>query len=271
MIILKSLLYINIFLFCITNIKCQNIIIYKDDILFKTLIDTSVKPLFEHTFYYRLKKKLPDGQYIVYNSNRKQVNANDFLLFKGQYLDSLREGLFEFYDEYSTDKTNNLILKETYQKGNLNGLYVEYNKLFKLHEGIYLNGSKCGNFISYDKKGSVKSVSYFEKDLIKSYTDYNGKKIHSMGLINYDVYLGEYRYYDENENLKFETYYDKNNIVKIVEYYKNGIIKKISEGEFLDSQIDIALPIEIIVLTPLLKGKLVEFNENGKIISQINK
>jgi hypothetical protein len=172
-------------LFTLNSKYCytQIFIIYKDDSLFKTIIDTNKISVFENNFRFKLKNKLPSGTYIVYNTSRTSKEArqdsNRFLIFKGDFKDSLREGQFEFYDEHIKRKIPNLTLSETYKNGLLHGSYSEYNSSEKHYVGFYQNGKKEGFFITYNDKKEVTDIYYYEFDIKKSSVTYENNILYS--------------------------------------------------------------------------------------------
>lgn len=250
----------------------QLVAVYKNDSLFNTIIDSNKKTFFVNSFHYKLKDKLPSGTYIIYNTNRVKGNKSlsAFILFKGTFKDSLREGVFEFYDENYKGKPSKLILKETYKNGILHGSYIEYNSSGKYYEGFYQNGKKDGFFITYNDGKVISSIAYYKNDIKKNSATYKNNILYSTENELLDNKLEQKIFYP-NGNIYAYLLYENNKPIRMSEYYEDGIIKSDKIGEFLNTATDIQFSLEVILSKPIYKGKTTLFDTKGNITSEVIK
>ncbi|GIV44994.1 MAG: hypothetical protein KatS3mg035_2117 [Bacteroidia bacterium] len=181
----------------------QTIYIFRDDSLLKTKylggFENSLNQPYIITPFFDLKERLPDGEYIVVNVNRKdsaKKDLNKYIEIKGQYKDSLRHGRFEYYRTFKIKGKwkNNLTHIYTYKRGLLDGYYVSKNPLYKLYEGYYKDGKRHGIFITYDfRSGEIEEICVYIEDTLKYRVEF---KEGEMQPIEIDPQIFEYKIYD---------------------------------------------------------------------------
>lgn len=253
----------------------QTFIIFKDDTLFKKVIDT----IFVNNIYfireYKFKDSLPDGNYFVYNINRpKSSNSkiHSFLILKGVFRNLQRNGVFEYYQ---SDENNNkskeadLIVKENYKNGLLNGTIIKYKNKHLIYEGYYSNGLKEGFFRYYDSEGRLQSNSFYINGKEVSWMYYKDSIVSSYGNnLNNDT--TEVKLFDKKENIWALIIFYNNIPKKTIEYYENGNIKCLKEGLFKISNDNAYIDLMQLVKSPLISGRTINYDENMKIISVID-
>jgi antitoxin component YwqK of YwqJK toxin-antitoxin module len=161
----------------------NKIIVFRDDtILQQKLMGRFENKLNQHYYgspIYDFKEKLPDGQYIYVSINRQdstKVNFENFILIKGHFKDSLRNGKFEYYGYCGTgrkiNKNRNLSEIFNYHNGLLNGYYMAANCENILFEGNYKLGNRDGFFYTYDAYGILMKIEVFRNDTLQYFSTY---------------------------------------------------------------------------------------------------
>ncbi|GIV45108.1 MAG: hypothetical protein KatS3mg035_2231 [Bacteroidia bacterium] len=181
----------------------QTIYIFRDDSLLKTKylggFENSLNQPYIITPFFDLKERLPDGEYIVVNVNRKdsaKKDLNKYIEIKGQYKDSLRNGRFEYYRTFKINGKwkNKLTDIYTYKRGLLDGYYVSMSSLYKLYEGYYKDGKRHGIFITYDfRSGEMEEICVYIEDTLKYRVEF---KEGEMQPIEIDPQIFENKIYD---------------------------------------------------------------------------
>ncbi|GIV45132.1 MAG: hypothetical protein KatS3mg035_2255 [Bacteroidia bacterium] len=181
----------------------QTIYIFRDDSLLNKKylgrFENSLNQPYIITPFFDLKERLPDGEYIVVNVNRKDSAKKDlkkYIEIKGQYKDSLRNGRFEYYRTFKINGKwkNNLTHIYTYKRGLLDGYYVSMNPLYKLYEGYYKDGKRHGIFITYDfRSGEMEEICVYIEDTLKYRVEF---KEGEMQPIEIDPQIFENKIYD---------------------------------------------------------------------------
>lgn len=147
---------------------CQEIIYIDDSI--NVAIDSS-----SYTEIKTLPRKLKDGKYILVNIKSKdsnRINLNKNKLVEGEYKDSLRQGVFNYYSPNYLIFNSKIFVKkvETYDKGLLNGYFGIFNESGEIaYEGYYKNNKKHGFFIRY-KSDKIVSIKLFEEGVLKYFS-----------------------------------------------------------------------------------------------------
>lgn len=181
----------------------QTIYIFRDDSLLNKKylgrFENSLNQPYIITPFFDLKERLPDGEYIVVNVNRKdsaKKDLNKYIEIKGQYKDSLRNGRFEYYRTFKINGKwkNNLTHIYTYKRGLLDGYYVSMSSLYKLYEGYYKDGKRHGIFITYDfRSGEMEEICVYIEDTLKYRVEF---KEGEMQPIEIDPQIFENKIYD---------------------------------------------------------------------------
>jgi len=174
------------------------------------------------------------------------TNSGEKCLCKSKYTTrfDVRHGKFEEY-------IKNIITKEgTYYLGHYEGKIIIYsynhkeNKSFKQYEYNYKNGKKEGEYIEYNQKGEIVSLTNYKNDLIdgeyirfynnthivKQYTKYKDGKREEQHKEWWDsgILRFECSYINDKLNGDYIEYYSNGNIMNKL-YYSNDI--KMSENK----------------------------------------
>lgn len=135
--------------------------------------------------YFDFKLNLPDGTYIKLNVAKKdsaKVDLSKHIYAKGQYVNSKREGTFEYYYEYNKKKKNcsaRVVQINNYKEGKLDGYYYHSNSTYKLEEGYYKDGKEHGFFTWYDPStGLLKQIRFYEDGVLKYRVKYHNGKMY---------------------------------------------------------------------------------------------
>jgi antitoxin component YwqK of YwqJK toxin-antitoxin module len=168
-----------VIIFCLTFKAgtAQTVVVnYYDSTLFKTYMAELEFP-FKKDFFctqYRFRDSLPDGTYYYYSSQGKkrvdETNIEDYYLSKGQYLNGLQNGRFQYFSDRCYFKRKNnprvLIGEENYKDGLLHGYSFCGTCEFKLYEGNFKMGKRHGFFYEYDFFGNLILVELYQEGIL---------------------------------------------------------------------------------------------------------
>lgn len=252
------------------NFSSQTFKIYKDDKKYSEVLEKVKKNQFD-PFVQDFKDTLPDGTYLLYNINRKEVKKeNQSILIKGSYKNHLRHGTFEYYNLYSKESNPKPFLILNYKFGELSGSCCK-NSAGEKEMSFYQSGVLHGFYYVYDKNENIKKISLYENGELKYWSNMSEQRVLDLGVIRREFGTKEYYSYDENETVVYKFIYRNNDLTQICEYYPNGKIMTVREGEFQKLATDMVFPVGVLAKTPLLFGSIIEYDESGKIIKEIKK
>jgi antitoxin component YwqK of YwqJK toxin-antitoxin module len=156
-----------------------------------------------------LLSKPSNGEHVIYFDNGN-------LFSKGKYIDSRKEGLFEYYLE-NGDKDFTI----EYKKGIRNGHYFKYENNNIVDKKEYLNDNEV-DFVEVMKRESKEN--YFLQ-LFYNNSDKKNKYIEVK--VKDSQYEGDFKCWWENGQLKSECKYENGKIEGISkEYTINGDLEK---------------------------------------------
>lgn len=153
-----------------------NLIFFDDTVSqnkFMGRFENEMKQPYYNVPFYDLKEKLPDGTYVYIDLNKesaKKGDVNAHTLVKGQFVDSLRTGRFEYYTfcKVKNKRREQRVLTDVfnYKEGLLDGYYLSMNCQNKLREGNYKMGKRHGLFYAYDTNGNLVEVELYQDDTL---------------------------------------------------------------------------------------------------------
>jgi hypothetical protein len=167
-----------------TALKAQTTFVFKDDsVLLSQIMETTnnYSVQYEILPYYFFKDHLQDGTYYVidlFKSDSASKKLMDFVIAKGQYKNTQREGRFEYFTLLKKSPYRILTTLYTYHNGVLHGSFIAGNSVHLTHEGFYSNGKRDGFFITYkDASNSISTIEVFDNGHLKYKGVYNNENI----------------------------------------------------------------------------------------------
>jgi antitoxin component YwqK of YwqJK toxin-antitoxin module len=119
------------------------------------------------------KDSLPDGTYYYIPKRKKKekkTSVEDLYESKGQYVNSVPSGRFEYYSLCSFSKRKRdirvLTAEENYKDGLLHGYSFCGTCEFKLYEGNFKMGKRHGFFYEYDFFGNLILVELYQEGVL---------------------------------------------------------------------------------------------------------
>lgn len=163
------------FIFYSSHCSCQTRLIFTDDTLlqekFMGEFENSQNQPYHVVNLFDFKEKLPDGLYKYIDADRKdssRIDIEEHVLIKGEYLDSLRTGRFEYFSNCrrmnKKEDERTLVTVYYYNKGLLDGYYMANRCGQKLQEGYYKDGKRHGFFYYYSyANGELEKTELFKE------------------------------------------------------------------------------------------------------------
>lgn len=174
---LKFFVLIVYLLFPILTMGQTRIIFFDDTTKLMGMFENGLDQPYYIVPFYDLKEKLPDGNYTYVDANRKdsaKVDLEEITLIKGQYLDSLRTGRFEYY-YFCTNKRKEVRVLTSiynYNKGLLDGYYMSRKCVHMSYQGHYRNGKRHGYFFTYGADGELIELELYQNDALLFHSKY---------------------------------------------------------------------------------------------------
>jgi hypothetical protein len=212
--------------------KTNEFYIYKDDTCYikKALVG-------DKFFYYSFNDSLKDGRWFVYNIQRKDSSSSyKRVILKGLFKNNKREGLFETFEYFPNNETENTHYYFcSYKDGKKHGVEEEYfiykipNIRTLLFHGEYNNGKEDGCFINIEKDGYLSRQSHYKNGVLLNSAIYSGNKSSRNREIEFSV-NGEEKYiqYSYDDSIYKTEYFIRNETLEYINLidYNNRIVKK---------------------------------------------
>lgn len=220
------------FLFVISLTKGQNIVeIYLDDSLF----------LNSSYLHDTLPTNYPDGIWVVYDVLRKDIKKNKRIIYKGEYHNHLKTGVFEKFSYWSYHNKKNKkkmsYRMETYLNGQKNGITKGVSYIYKHHQSYgfvydtesYKNGKLDGVQVYITSDNYLSEIEYYEDGLlIYGKLSFNDIPKFETRVISQKDFQYECTYYLFGNKIEKVTYFfNKKVFEKYVAYdkYNNVVIE----------------------------------------------
>jgi len=174
--------------------------------------------------FYIITYQEVDGK--IEGEYKETLKGGDKIKTIGKYEAGLKDGVWIYHD-----LSGKLIKEENYNKGNLDGIVLTYNREKLFQKENYRNGEKDGLTEKWNYHEKLIEKSTYEKGkLLSQYTYYGDGSLKSEEVIpkskNKTYFLKQY--YPSGDIKAISTKKD-NEYIKTVNYFENGRIENIFE------------------------------------------